>query len=112
MECCGRLKRRRSRAIVRSTERQRMTKRLKETLARLILPLFFLLFFVTGIARSDTFRGALSSQGLDPQMPIVIELDNSDGILSGTVTISSPPFQGPIISGEVFGYRCAINSDV
>ncbi len=43
-----------------------MTKRLKETLARLILPLFFLLFFVTGIARSDTFRGALSSQGLDP----------------------------------------------
>ena len=90
-----------------------MTRRPGQTRARLTLPLFVLLFFVTGIAGSETFRGALTSQTTDPQMPIVIDLENADGRLSGAVTISSSPvLEGPIISGEQSGYSCEIISDL
>lgn len=90
-----------------------MEKRLRKTRERLTLPLFFLLFFATDFACSETFKGTLTPQTLDPLMPIVIELEDSDGRLSGTVSISSSlARQGPIISGEKSGYKCAINSDV
>ncbi|HEV8518683.1 MAG TPA: hypothetical protein VGQ54_08915 [Burkholderiales bacterium] len=90
-----------------------MTKRLKKTRARLTLPLFFLLVFVTGIAHSDTFKGMLIPRTLDGPMPIVVELENSEGLLSGKVAISSNLVgRGPIISGEKSGYRCTLNSDL
>jgi hypothetical protein len=90
-----------------------MQKRLTKTCERLTLPLFFLFFFVADFACSDTFKGMLTPQTLDPLMPIVVELEDSAGKLSGTVSISSSlARQGPIISGEISGYKCAINSDV
>lgn len=87
--------------------------RLRTTRARLTLPLFFLFFFVADFACSDTFKGMLTPQTLDPPMPIVVELENSGGKISGTVSISSSlASKGPIISGEISDYKCIIHSDV
>ena len=90
-----------------------MEQRAGTTQGRLILPLLFLLFFVTDFAFSDTFKGKLTPQTMEPVMPIVVELEDATGRLSGTVSIASSPVrQGPIISGEISGYKCEIISDV
>ena len=88
-----------------------MQKRLRKTRKRLILPLMFLFFFVANFAFGDTYRGMLTQQTQDPPRPIVIELEDSKGKISGTVSISSS-LAGPIFAAEISNYKCVIYSDV
>ncbi|HEV2007331.1 MAG TPA: hypothetical protein VGQ88_01270 [Burkholderiales bacterium] len=90
-----------------------MEKGLRKTRARLTLPLFCLFLFATDFACSQTFKGILTPQTAEPPMPIVVELEDTGGRLSGTVSIASSfARQGRIIAGEIAGYKCTIDSDI
>jgi len=79
----------------------------------LALLLCLVLFPVTAFAAIETYQGTLIPKTYDPPIPIVLELENSYGSLSGSAKTSSPMSgDGRITSGEKYAGMCRLTIDL
>lgn len=81
--------------------------------AKLGLLMVAVFFSAPRLALSETFQGFLVPQAGDARIPIIVEIDNSIGLLSGSLKTSAPmPGVGLIATSSINGDICTAVSDI